>query len=49
MIPMLLVRERTFFNRDLTVLWDHLLQDKHYFHINIQRHTSKVGRYIHIQ
>jgi hypothetical protein len=29
------------------VLWDHLLQDKHYFNINFLRHTNKVGRYLH--
>lgn len=47
-IPMLLVRKRVNFKKQrVIVLWDHLLQDKHYFNINILRHTNKVGRYIH--
>lgn len=43
---MLLVRMRVSLQEQgVTVLWDHLLQDKHYFNINVLRHTNKVGRY----
>lgn len=47
-IPVLLVRTRVRFEEQgVIVFWDHLLQDKHYFNINILRHINKVGRYIH--